>query len=134
MSEFISYPRDRSKYGLEPMGEARPIRDDDRIPPGYSLFQGQVRLVNGNVEPAFYSTREGQTPDPEAWNRSSESVITGFRWALTVPEFRDNETEDDDRTQEIGNMMSYAISQGLTEEQIVACYELAFDLSRQQDL
>lgn len=100
--------------------------NDDRVPPGYSLFQRVVRLPNGRVAPAFYSTREGQTPDPRAWERSSSSIQEGFVWALTVPEFADNETEDDDRTQEIGNMMSYAISQGLTERQILECYEKAF--------
>jgi len=50
-------------------------------------------------------------------------------WALTVPEFADHEAEDDDRTQEIGNMMSFAMSQGLTEEQVLECYRQAFAIA-----
>lgn len=132
MSERIHFPENSSGQGELLMSDAWPIRDDDRIPPGYSLFQRRVRLLNGRLEPAFYSTREGQTPDPEAWNRISPSIIEGFIWALQVPEFADRETEDDDRTQEIGNMMSYAMSQGLTEEQVLECYEQAFTVASRQ--
>jgi len=109
------------------------LRDDDRIPPGYSLFRREVRLPNGKLESAFYSTHEDQTPDTEAWVYSSSSIIEAFVWALQVPEFADHETEDDDRTQEIGNMMSYAIAQGLTEEQVVGCYEKAFAIASQTE-
>jgi len=114
------------------MSAALPI-DDERIPPGYSLFRREVRLLSGRVEPAFYSTHEGQAADPKAWELSSQSIVEGFIWALTVPEFADHETEDDDRTQEIGNMMSYAISRGLTEEQVLECYELAFSFTNEQN-
>ncbi len=123
----------------EPTTQDRPLisaatrmRDDDRIPPGYALFRRDVRLLNGQVEPAFYSTREGQLPDPDAWEHSSDSVIEGFAWALKVEAFADHQTDDDDRTLEIGNMMSFAISQGLTEEQVVECYEQAFAIASQQ--
>jgi len=111
------------------MSDALLIRDDDRVPLGYSLFRREVRLLNGKSEPAFYSTHEGQTQDPQAWERISPSIIEGFIWALSVPEFADHETEDDDRTQEIGNMMSYAMSQGLTEDQVLNCYKQAFTLT-----
>jgi hypothetical protein len=114
------------------MSTASQIRDDERIPRGYSLFRREVRLLNGKTEPAFYSTHENQTPDPQAWERSSSSLVEGFTWALTVPEFADHETEDDDRTQEIGNMISYAMSQGLTEDQVLECYEKAFAAATHQ--
>jgi hypothetical protein len=126
MSEHIHFP-EKSPHQYEPfMSVASPIRDNDQIPPGYALFQRGVRLLNGKVEPAFYSTHEGQAPDPQAWERSGASLIEAFIWALTVPEFADHETEDDDRTQEIGNMMSYALSQGFTEDQVLECYKQAF--------
>lgn len=111
------------------MSPASQIHDDERVPPGYSFFRREVRLLNGRMEPAFYSTREDQVADLHAWERSSQSIIDGFAWALTVPEFDDHETEDDDRTQEIGNMMSYAMSQGLTEQQVLECYEQAFGIA-----
>jgi len=111
------------------VGDASPIVDE-RIPPGYSLFKRDVRLLNGREEPAFYSTREGQAVDPLAWEQSSGSIIEGFAWALTVSEFVDHETEDDDRTQEIGNMIGYALTCGLTEEQVFQCYEIAFNSVR----
>jgi len=111
------------------MSDASPIRDSDRIPTDYTLFRRQVHLLNGKIEPAFYSTREDQVPDPYAWECSSSSIIEGFMWALTVPEFADHEAEDDDRTQEIGNMMSFAMSQGLTEEQVLECYRQAFAIA-----
>ena len=115
------------------MSDALLIQDDSRIPSGYSLFRREVRLLNGRIEPAFYSTREDQVPDPQAWEHSSSSITEGFTWALQVPEFADHETEDDDRTQEIGNMMSYAMSQGLTEDQVLECYKQAFAIAREQD-
>lgn len=113
------------------MSPAALIQDDDRIPPGYSLYRREARLLNGRTEPVFYSTREDQVPDPDAWERSSSSIIDGFVWALKVEEFADHETEDDDRTQEIGNMMSYALSQGLTEEQTLECYKQAFVMANE---
>jgi len=132
MSEHIHSSEKSSDQDEILMSDASPVRDDDRIPPGYSLFQRAVRLLSGRVEPAFYSTREDQVPDPRAWERSSASIIEGFTWALTVPEFADHETEDDDRTQEIGNMMSYAMSQGVTEEQVLECYKQAFTIASKQ--
>jgi hypothetical protein len=132
MSELIHFPDNSSGHGEKLMSDASLIRDDDRIPSGYSLFRREVCLLSGKVEPAFYSTREGQTPDPQAWEHSSVSIIEGFIWALTVPEFADHETEDDDRTQEIGNIMSYAMSQGLTEEQVLECYKQAFSIGRKK--
>lgn len=114
------------------MSRASRIQDDERIPAGYALFRREVRLLNRRTEPAFYSTHEDQVSDPQAWERASSSIIEGFTWALTVPEFADYETEDDDRAQEIGNMISYAMSQGLTEEQVLECYERAFATATQQ--
>lgn len=112
------------------MGDPRQIFDDDRIPPGYSHFRRDVQLLNGNWEPAFYSTRRDLPIDSEAWDRSSGSIIDGFMWALQTPDFADHETADDDRTQEIGNMMSYALTCGLTDEQVLRCYELAFNAAK----
>lgn len=132
MSEHIHSSEDPLGLQEALTTDAWLIQNDDRIPSGYSLFQRVVRLPNGRTAPAFYSTREDQTPDPRAWGRSSSSVIEGFTWALTVPEFADHETEDDDRTQEIGNMMSYAISQGLTEEQVLECYRQAFAIASEK--
>ena len=103
------------------------VVQDERILPGYSLFRRELRLLNGNREPAFYSTHPSNMPDSDAWEKVAPSIMEGFIWALTVDEFDDHETEDDDRTQEIGNMMSYALSQGLTEEQVIECYEQAYE-------
>lgn len=125
MSEHIPIHEKPSGHIEVLMSNALRI-DDERVPPGYTLFRREVRLTNGRTEPAFYSTREDQTPDPQAWEQTSSSLVEGFAWALTVPEFADHETEDDDRTQEIGNMISYGMSQGLTEEQVLECYEMAF--------
>lgn len=111
------------------ISEASPVRSG-QIPPGYALFTRQVMLLNGKKEPAFYSTHEQQTPLEDAWEKSSGSIIAGIAWALTTESFADNETEDDDRTQEIGNMMSYGISQGLTESQLVECYRIAFSFAK----
>ncbi len=133
MSERIPIfekPSDRIEALMSPASE---IRDDERIPTGYSLYRREVRLLNGKVEPAFYSTHEDQVPDPQAWEHSSSSIIEAFVWALTVQEFADHETENDDRTQEIGNMISYAMSQGLTEQQVLKCYAEAFAIASQQD-
>lgn len=126
MSEDIPIREKPSGHIEVLMSSALRIQDDERIPPGYALFRREVRLTNGRTEPAFYSTHEDQAPDPQAWERTSPSLVEGFTWALTVPEFADHETEDDDRTQEIGNMISYGMSQGLTEEQVLECYEMAF--------
>lgn len=127
MSEFTRniHHEKEPEQELPLVGEAVPVRDD-QIPPEYSLFQRDVRLLNGNVEPAFYSTRSDHTPSPAAWEKIAPSLIDGFTWALQVPKFLDETNEDDDRTQEIGNMMSYALSQGLTEEQVLECYRQAF--------
>jgi hypothetical protein len=132
MSEHTSFerrdsPEDESESG--PIGEASPVRSD-QIPPGYSLFKRETTLLNGNIEPAFYSTRSDHIPDPSAWERSKDSIVAGFVWALTVPEFADLETLDDDRTQEIGNMIAFALTRGLTEEQVVQCYKIAFNLAK----
>ena len=132
MPEHVPSSEKLSNHDEILMSDASPIRDDDRVPPGYSLFQRAVRLLNGRIKPAFYSTREDQMRNPQAWEHSSSSIIEGFIWALQVPEFADHETEDDDRTQEIGNMMSYALSQGLTEEQVLECYKQAFAIATQQ--
>lgn len=111
------------------VGEATAVQDE-QIPPEYLLFQREITLLNGGRELAFYSTHPGNFPDPDAWEKVAPSIMEGFIWALTVEEFYDHETEDDDRTQEIGNMMSYALSQGLTEAQVVECYEQAFAASQ----
>lgn len=118
-------PEAISMLSSEVISDAAPVKNDS-IPAGYSLFRRNVRLINGTVDAAYYSTKEGREIDPKAWERVGESVIDGFIWALVVPEFADHETEDDDRTQEIGNMMSYAMSQGLTEDQTIECYKQAF--------
>jgi|GEM_PF-2133222 len=102
---------------------------DERIPEGYSLFRRDVQLLNGNWEPAFYSTRSDLRVDPDAWERVAPSIIEGFAWVLQVIDFQDNETADDDRTQEVGNIMSYAMSQGLTEEQVVQCFRDGFAIA-----
>lgn len=115
------------------VGEATVVRDE-QIPPEYMLFQREIRLLNGNTEPAFYSTHPSNSPDPDAWEKVAPSIMEGFIWALTVEEFDDHETEDDDRTQEIGNMMSYALSQGLTEPQVMECYEQAYVVAQESDL
>jgi hypothetical protein len=125
VSELVYFPENAPDVG-EILMSAALLVDDERIPPGYSLYRREVRLLNGRTEPAFYSTREGQISDPEAWECSSASIIDGFTWALRVSEFLDETNEDDDRTQEIGNMMAYAMSQGLTEEQVLECYKQAF--------
>lgn len=131
MSEY-RHPIEADKDREQAIGPAVPVRDNEQIPPGYSLFQRDVRLLNGRTEPAFYSTHVDQTPDPGAWERSSPSVLEGFIWALQTERFYnalENEyldPEDDDRTQEIGNMISYGISQGLTENQVMECYERAY--------
>ena len=124
ISELVSEARDATNL----MG---------RVPEGYSLFHRDVQLLNGNREPAFYSTHVDQRPNPEAWERSSGSIVAAFVWALETPKFANNELDDepnepsdDDRTQEIGNMMSYAIAEGLTEEQVLACLEVAYAIAQ----
>lgn len=111
------------------IGEATPVKSD-QVPPGYSLWERQVELLNGKQEPAYYSTHEAKVPDPAAWERMHEALEAGFRWALTTHHFADHETEDDDRTQEIGNMISYALSQGLTEDEVLRCYTSAYHLEK----
>jgi hypothetical protein len=38
------------------IGDVSPVRSE-QIPPGYSLHRRMVRLLSGNSEGAFYSTR-----------------------------------------------------------------------------
>lgn len=109
----------------EVITDPREVRDD-QIPPDYKMWRRDVRLLSGAQEPAYYCTRDDRESDPAAWGKVYESIVMGFRWALETPNFADNETEDDDRSQEIGNMMSYALSQGLSEQEVVVCYRLAF--------
>lgn len=107
-------------------GDPETHATNERIPPGYELYCRGVMLLNENRESAFYSKTEGQVVDPDALERVGESIIAGFRWALETPAFQDNETEDDDRTQEIGNMMSYALSQGISEDDVIELYRTAY--------
>lgn len=90
------------------------------------MFERGVRLLSGQIEAAYYSTHIDQMPDVNALVNVRGSLVEGLIWVLTTPEFQDHETADDDRSQEIGNMMSYGISQGLTEEQVVECYHEAY--------
>ncbi len=112
------------------ISEPTRIREDERIPEGYELFERSVRLLNDRLEPAYYSKNVRNEYDIEAWNRLYDALKAGFIWVLTTPEFLDGETADDDRTQEIGNMMSFAIAEGLSEEEVVACYKWAFEAAK----
>jgi hypothetical protein len=94
------------------------------------MFERKVRLLSGALESAYYSTHIDQSADPNALDEVREALCAGFIWVLQISEFYDHETADDDRSQEIGNMMSYGISQGLTEDQIVSCYREAFLLAQ----
>lgn len=129
MSEFSPFSIEPDKNLASIVGEAREV-SDEQIPEGYSLFRRDVRLLNGNWEPAFYSTREDLPVIPDADEKIAPSIIEGFAWALQVADFQDHETADDDRTQEIGNMMSYAMTQGLTERQVLECYQAGFVAAR----
>jgi hypothetical protein len=131
MKERIPFETLRS--ALEPprpiaMSEPTSVTSD-QIPDGYALFKRDVLLLDGTYEPAFYSTHKDQVTNSTAWEQSSRSVMAAFIWALQVPEFADNETASDDRAQEIGNIMGYALTCGLTEEQVVKCYEDALTLT-----
>jgi hypothetical protein len=113
---------------IEVIGDASPVRSE-QIPPGYSLHSRMVRLLSGNSAGAFYSTHIDQVVDPRGLEQLRDALVAGFVWALQVSEFADHETTDDDRAQEIGNMMSFALSYGLAEEQLVQCYVTAFEIA-----
>ena len=114
------------------IGDAYPVRSI-QIPDGYQMFMRIVRLLSGSREIAYYSIRDGAEPNADGQERLGSSLIEGFKWALQTPEFADHETEDDDRSQEIGNMMSYALSQGLTEAEVVEQYKQAFQQAYDSD-
>lgn len=128
---------ERTLFTIEPhrlasiVGEAREVTDDE-IPKGYSLFRRDIQLLSGKWEPAFYSTREDLQVDPDAMEKVAPSIIEGFTWVLLVADFQDSalddnlETADDDRALEIGQMMSYALTCGLAEAQVLECFRVAF--------
>ena len=94
------------------------------------MFMRRVRLLSGASEPAYYSMSDDRLPEPEGQERLRDALMAGFMWALQTPEFADHETEDDDRSQEIGNMMSFALSQGFSEDEVVWCYKEAYRRAR----
>lgn len=129
MSELFYYPEQTPAVRETLMSVPRPVVNIE-LPEGYALYQREVLLLNGQTEPAFYSTKETHSPNPDAWEDVSGSIMEGFLWALQAEKFLEDGKEvvmdDDIRTQEIGNMMSFAMSQGLTEDQVLECYKQAF--------
>lgn len=108
--------------------------EDASIPPGYSLFIRQAQLPDGSTARIMYSVYDNQTPDTEAFARSSAAVTEAFVWALQTPKFADGEiTGPNDRGMEIGNMFSFALTRGLTENQVAVCYAKALQQARRRN-
>lgn len=119
--------------GNSAIGEALSVPVPPEYENRYRMFARQVMLLSGSRKVTRYSTREDLAVDAKAWDRSSDSLIEGFMWALSTPNFADGETQGDDRAQEIGNMISFALTCGLTEGQVMECYKIAYDHLRSQN-
>ena len=118
--------RQSGTYIFEPdiVEDLRPINASE-LPPGYKGTVLNLRLPSGTVEKIAYGYRQNREPE-DNYEDNARGVLAAFKWILTTESFRTGTTDDDDRAEAIAEVIGAAIAAGLTEDEALHLYKIAY--------
>lgn len=109
-----------------PMGARSPI-EDPGVPKDYLMFTRKALLLDGQKIDIAYGIHKSIAPQFRALNKRCASVIAGFIYTLEATTNSINKPLDvDDRAEYISTVFGYALYEGLTDEEVLVCYNTAY--------